>query len=63
MSSLKDFTNKVVLVTGSSSGIGETTVILFAKLGAKVIVTGRDESKVNEVANKCEEVSPLKLKV
>lgn len=32
---LKD---KVVLVTGSSSGIGKTTAIRFAKEGAKVVV-------------------------
>lgn len=30
--------NKVVLVTGSSSGIGKTTAIRFAKEGAKVVV-------------------------
>ncbi len=63
MSSSKDFNDKVVLVTGSNSGIGEATIILFAKLGAKCVVTGRDESKILEVAKKCEELSPLKLKV
>lgn len=30
--------NKVVIVTGSSSGIGQTTAIAFAKEGAKIIV-------------------------
>jgi NADP-dependent 3-hydroxy acid dehydrogenase YdfG len=63
MSSSKDFNDKVVLVTGSNSGIGEATIILFAKLGAKCVVTGRDELKILEVAKKCEELSPLKLKV
>ena len=36
-----DFTNKVVLVTGGTSGIGKTTAIAFAKAGAKVVLSGR----------------------
>jgi NAD(P)-dependent dehydrogenase (short-subunit alcohol dehydrogenase family) len=34
---------KVGLVTGGTSGIGRDTAILFAKAGAKVVVTGRRE--------------------
>lgn len=30
--------NKVVIITGSSSGIGEATALLFAKEGAKVVI-------------------------
>lgn len=58
-----DFTDKVVLVTGSSSGIGESTVVLFAELGAKVVVHGRDRQRVGEVAQKCRDVSPKKHQV
>lgn len=32
------FQNKVVIITGSSRGIGKATAILFAKEGAKVVV-------------------------
>lgn len=54
----KEFKNKVVLVTGSNSGIGEATVLLFSQLGAKVVVTGRNAQKNEEVAIKCQKISP-----
>ncbi|KAL6733633.1 hypothetical protein Aduo_004265 [Ancylostoma duodenale] len=37
------FHGKVAIVTGSSSGIGAATAVLFAKEGAKVTITGRKE--------------------
>lgn len=40
---------KTILVTGASSGIGETTAIECSKIGAKVIITGRNESRLTEV--------------
>ncbi|RWS03994.1 tropinone reductase 2-like protein [Dinothrombium tinctorium] len=57
-----DLKHKVVLVTGSSAGIGKATAILFAKNGCKVVVTGRNQQRLNEVALKCEEVSLFKYK-
>ena len=39
---------KVALVTGGTSGIGRETAILFAKAGAKVVVTGLRELEGNE---------------
>ena len=35
---------KVAIITGSTSGMGRDTAYLFAKEGAKVVVTGRNEA-------------------
>lgn len=39
---------KTILVTGASSGIGKATAIECSRLGAKVIITGRNESRLSE---------------
>ena len=40
---------KTVLVTGASSGIGKATALLCAQMGASVIVTGRNEERLQSV--------------
>lgn len=45
--------NKTVWITGASSGIGEACAIAFAKKGAALILSARNESKLHEVAAKC----------
>ena len=39
---------KTVLVTGASSGIGRSIAIECSKMGARVVVTARSESRLNE---------------
>jgi NAD(P)-dependent dehydrogenase (short-subunit alcohol dehydrogenase family) len=49
MSKLKD---KTAIITGGNSGIGFATAELFAKEGARVIITGRREDAVKEAVQK-----------
>jgi NAD(P)-dependent dehydrogenase (short-subunit alcohol dehydrogenase family) len=39
---------KTILVTGASSGIGRATAISCAKMGANVIITGRNQERLAE---------------
>lgn len=48
---LKD---KTILVTGASSGIGQTTAIQCSKMGAKVIITARNEVRLKKTLSQLE---------
>ncbi len=45
-----EINNSNILITGGSSGIGKETAKQFIKRGAKVLITGRDENKLHQVA-------------
>lgn len=45
---------KTILVTGASSGIGQGTAIQCSKMGAKVIVTARNEERLKETMSQLE---------
>lgn len=43
--------NKTILITGASSGIGQETAIECSKLGAKVVLTARNEERLVKTLN------------
>lgn len=49
--------NKKILITGASSGIGKATAILFSNLGATLIITGRNRDKLQKTFNHLNTVS------
>ncbi|CAG2174138.1 unnamed protein product, partial [Oppiella nova] len=55
-----DFNGKVALITGSSSGIGEGIALKLSSLGANVVITGRDDQRIQSVVKKCESLSKQK---
>jgi NAD(P)-dependent dehydrogenase (short-subunit alcohol dehydrogenase family) len=48
------FDGKVALVTGGTSGIGRATTVAFAREGASVVFTGRDETRAADVVGEIE---------
>ena len=49
------FKNKIVVVTGASSGIGEQTCLDFAKRGADIVLLARSTSRMEAISKKIRE--------
>lgn len=43
-----DLTNRKILVTGASAGIGKATAIYLSKLGARLVILGRNEERLQD---------------
>lgn len=52
---MNDFTNKVVIVTGSTTGVGEGIAIELFNRGATVIITARNQT---ELTNTAQQIDP-----
>jgi NAD(P)-dependent dehydrogenase (short-subunit alcohol dehydrogenase family) len=46
------FSGKTIIVTGATSGIGRATAEAFGRAGAMIVLVGRNESALNEVAGR-----------
>lgn len=59
-----EFEGKVVVITGASSGIGAETARHLAKLGAKVVLVGRNQDRLNIVVEEIKNAgSPTPLAI
>ncbi len=47
------FSDRVVWITGASSGIGEALVYAFVKGGSRVIASSNNPAELARVAEKC----------
>ena len=43
--------DKVIIITGASSGIGKACAYVFSEQGAKVVIAARNEEKLKEIEN------------
>lgn len=57
-----DFKNKIVWITGASSGIGEALVYALNQQGAKLIISSRKSENLYKVKQKCKN-NPLDIHV
>jgi NADP-dependent 3-hydroxy acid dehydrogenase YdfG len=53
---MQNLENKVVLITGASSGFGEDAALLFAKEGCKVVLAARRIDRLQKLAAKIQDL-------
>ena len=53
---MKEFKDKVVVITGAGSGIGRATAMAFASEGAKLYITDINQGRVEAVADEIKEM-------
>ncbi len=51
---MTNFANKWIWITGASSGLGKSMALAFSRENAHLILSARNEEKLNEVAAQCE---------
>lgn len=53
---MANYENKVALISGGGTGIGEATALLLARLGATVIVCGRRQEPLSQVVEQIKNI-------
>jgi 3-hydroxy acid dehydrogenase / malonic semialdehyde reductase len=59
---MKDLKNKIVLITGATSGIGKACAVEFAKLGANLLLIARRDERLIEVSEEFTNKYQVKVK-
>ncbi|GII96689.1 SDR family NAD(P)-dependent oxidoreductase [Sinosporangium siamense] len=59
---MKRFTNKTVLITGGTSGIGFATARRLLDEGAYVVITGRDQARLDTAADRLDSERTLPVR-
>ena len=52
MGNFADLTNKRIVVTGASTGIGQAAAVLISELGGKIIAVGRNEDTLQQTLDR-----------
>ena len=55
------FLNKHIIVTGGSSGIGQSTAIYFLKCGAQVVIAGQDVESMQKIYKEFDNATIMKF--
>lgn len=55
--------NKVVVITGASSGVGRAMAVAFAQNGARLVLAARREQALNEAVAECESLGAAAIAV
>lgn len=58
---MKNLKNKVVFVTGATSGIGKACAEMFASMGANVLICGRRADRLDKLANELNKKYKVKV--
>lgn len=58
---MKAISEKVVWITGASSGIGEALAYALYRLGCRLILSARNTGKLNEIKNSCSAPDRVKI--
>lgn len=54
---MNDLSEKVIVIMGASSGIGEATTKLLAEKGAKLVIAARREDRLKAIKNLYQKLS------
>ncbi|MBB3153879.1 NADP-dependent 3-hydroxy acid dehydrogenase YdfG [Paenibacillus endophyticus] len=53
---MENIQDKVIIITGASSGIGQATALLLGKYGAKVVLAARREERLKAIAEQIQQI-------